>query len=92
MFKKTALWLCLTIAWAAIAFAAGQELPEGDGKKILEGFCTSCHDLERVTSKQLDKDSWEGMVTSMKDKGAELKDEDIPVLVDYLTKNFGKGE
>ena len=39
IFGRTALWLWITVATAAVAFAAGQQsidLPEGDGKKILE--------------------------------------------------------
>jgi mono/diheme cytochrome c family protein len=92
MFRKTVLWIGLTAVWAAAAFAAGQELPEGDGKQVLEVICSSCHNLDRITSKNYDKDAWEGIVTSMKDKGAELTDEDIAVLVDYLAKNFGKAE
>ena len=63
---------------------------EGPGNNVLEGTCTVCHNLDRVTSKQYDKDEWEGIVQSMRDKGAELSDDDATVLVEYLVKNFGK--
>ena len=63
------------------------QLPEGLGKNILEGTCTVC---DRVTSKQYDKDEWEGIVQSMRDKGAELSDDDAAVVVEDLVKNFGK--
>ena len=66
------------------------QLPEGLGKNILEGTCTVCHNLDRVTSKQYDKDEGEGIVQRMRDKGAELSDDDATVLVEYLVKNFGK--
>jgi cytochrome c5 len=88
---KTALWFWVTVALAATGFAAGQaQLPDEPGKKILDGACTACHNLDRIVSKQYDKDSWDGIVQSMRDKGATVSDDEAPVLVEYLTRNFGK--
>lgn len=93
IFAKTALWFWVTVALAAGAFAAGQaQLPDEPGKKILEGACTVCHNLDRIVSKQYDKDSWDGIVQSMRDKGASVNDDEAPVLVEYLAKNFGKAQ
>ncbi len=70
-FAKMALWFWVTAALAAVAFAAGRaQSPDEPGKKILEGACTACHNLDRIVSKQYDKDSWDGIVQSMRDKGA----------------------
>ena len=93
VFAKTALWFGLTAALAAMGFAAGQaQVPDEPGKKILEGACTACHNLDRIVSKQYDKDSWDGIVQSMRDKGATVSDDEAPVLVEYLAKNFGKSQ
>src|SRR5262249_13796929 len=62
---------------------------EGDGKKILQNSCTACHGLDDVVNSHLDKKGWEDLVQSMISNGAALEEKDIPVLVDYLVKNFG---
>src|SRR5262249_29175404 len=91
MFGKTAIWIMVTIGVAAVAFATTQDaqLPEGDGKKILQTACASCHGLEGVVSLRLDKSGWEGLVSSMISNGAQVDQKEYPVLIDYLVKNFG---
>ena len=42
MFGRTAIWLVLIVALATLGMAVPQELPEGEGKKLLEERCTSC--------------------------------------------------
>ena len=49
VFVNLAVSVFATVALAAIAFAAGQELPAGEGKAVVEGKCTLCHDLAKVT-------------------------------------------
>ena len=90
MFGRTAMWIWATLAVGTMAFAAGQaQLPDGDGKKILQTACTACHGVEGVVSLHLDKEGWEGLVSSMVSNGAQVDAKDFPVLVDYLVKNFG---
>ena len=93
IFGRTAMWTWATLALATMAFAAVQDpqLPEGDGKKILQTACTACHGLDGVVRLHLDKDGWEGLVSSMVSNGAQVDTKDFPVLIDYLVKNFGKG-
>ena len=91
MFGKTAMWFMATIAVATMAYATAQDvqLPEGAGKKVLQDACTACHSLDGVVKLHLDKDGWEGLIASMISNGATIEQKDIPVLVDYLVKNFG---
>src|SRR5213078_1129955 len=91
IFGRTAMWIWATLALATMAFAAVQEpqLPEGDGKKVLQAACTACHSLDGVVKLHLDKDGWEGLISSMVSNGAQVDQKDFPVLVDYLVKNFG---
>ena len=88
---KKAAWFFMTIMVASAAFAFGQDvvLPDGDGKKILEEKCTVCHDLTYVTKQRLNKDDWTDMIKIMIASGASVTDDEIPVLVEYLVKNFG---
>ena len=96
MFGKAAIWFVSTIAIAAAAWGAVQNaqplLPEGEGKKILETACTVCHSLKEVTKFQgyYSRENWRDIVRTMIADGAELKDAQIPVLVDYLTQTFPK--
>jgi cytochrome c5 len=91
IFSRTAMWIWATLALATVAFAAVQDpqLPDGDGKKILQTACTACHGLDGVVRLHLDKDGWEGLVNSMVSNGAQVDSKDMPVLIDYLVKNFG---
>lgn len=91
IFGRTAMWLWATFAVATMAYAAAQDiqLPDGDGKKVLQTACTACHDLSGVVRLHQDKSGWEGLVSSMISNGAQVDTKDYPVLVDYLVKNFG---
>src|SRR5438132_4939003 len=91
IFGRTAMWIWATFAVATMTFAATQnaQLPDGDGKRILQTACTACHGLDGVTSLHMDKAGWEGLVSSMVSNGAQVDTKDFPVLVDYLVKNFG---
>ena len=94
IFGRTAMWIWATVAMATVAFAAVQEpaLPDGDGKKILQSACTVCHGLEGTVKMKLDKAGWEGVISSMVSNGAQVDAKDMPVLIDYLVKNFGTGK
>jgi cytochrome c5 len=74
------------VAWQA------DDLPEGDGKKILQASCTACHDLTEITKFKgyYSRDDWRDIVRTMIAYGAMVKMSDVEVLVDYLTKNLGK--
>jgi cytochrome c5 len=68
------------------------ELPEGDGKKILQASCTACHELTEITKFKgyYTRDDWRDIVKTMIAYGAVVKEGDVEVLVEYLTKNLGK--
>jgi uncharacterized protein len=81
-----------TASAPAVAVPAAQPLPDAPAKAILEANCTTCHNLDRVKSKHFDKESWQGVIESMRGKRGgpkDLTDDDIQVLTDYLSKNFG---
>jgi cytochrome c5 len=63
-------------------------LPEGPGKAILLNTCTVCHDLGRVRINTVSRDEWEETLNAMLNEGAMLSDQDFPVLLDYLARNF----
>jgi cytochrome c5 len=87
---KTAQWLSITILMAAVAYAAGQQFPDGEGKNILNTSCVSCHGLEVYAGRQATKDEWKGVISRMAGYGASLDAKQSEVLADYLTAHFGK--
>jgi mono/diheme cytochrome c family protein len=81
--------MILTI-FAALLFAAnGQSLPPGKGKAIVQQECKGCHALKVVTSKRASKEQWTTVVNQMITRGAEVPDDDIEIVVEYLARNFG---
>src|SRR2546422_6194349 len=90
MFGKTTMWIIATVGVAAVAFATTQDpqLPEGDGKKILQTACTSCHGLEGVVSLHLDRGGWESLGSAMVSNGAGVAPKDHPLLIHYLVEKL----
>ena len=91
---------------AAVVFIAGlftarpssqssaprEDLPDGEGKKILESRCTSCHELTEVTKFRgyYNRAQWRDIVVTMVEYGADLKKPEIETLADYLAQHLGK--
>jgi mono/diheme cytochrome c family protein len=65
-------------------------LPPGKGKAIVQRTCTSCHALKVVTTKRASREQWSTLVDQMMSKGADLEDDEVDIVVDYLAKNFGR--
>lgn len=63
-------------------------LPEGEGKEILLNTCTICHDLQRVRTRRATPEGWYELLEEMIFEGAPLSDENIPILLVYLARNF----
>jgi cytochrome c5 len=64
-------------------------VPDGAGKAILLNICTMCHDLGRIRLGRRSPEEWEETLVSMLNEGAPLSDENFPVILNYLSKNFG---
>jgi cytochrome c5 len=89
MFGRTAIRLVLTLALPVLSMATPQELPEGEGKKLIEERCTSCHNLKPVVSLQQSQDAWKKLVVKMVGYGAQLDDKEVEAATKYLAKYFG---
>ena len=80
----TAAALLITIVASS---ATAQDTPRGE--QVLNASCTGCHDLRPVQTAAKSKDEWNDTVQNMLQKGADVSDADLPVLVDYLTEAYG---
>jgi competence protein ComEA len=86
-------WTVIGLAIAGLATAArAQDLPEGKGKDTVETVCSQCHSLKRVTDSKLDAGEWKDLVNRMVENGAPLEADDLPVVIEYLAKNFPKSK
>ena len=84
-----------TIAVTAVAHRATapeDDLPDGEGKKILVAACTTCHDLSEVTKFRgyYDRKQWRDIVVTMMEYGAPVDERQVDVLADYLAQHLGK--
>jgi YVTN family beta-propeller protein len=64
-------------------------LPPGRGRDILATNCQFCHDLQRAIAFDRTRERWRQIVGAMHERGSPIRPEEVPVLVAYLTKNFG---
>ncbi len=82
--------LLLVAAFLVLLVSArGQSpLPDGNGKEIVEKNCVQCHDLQRVTRAGHDRDEWKNVLDMMITQGATFPKDQLPVLTEYLAKNF----
>ena len=90
---KAWLWSSLLLASGAIAEESAVQLKEGPGRDLIERNCIACHSLDYIpmNSPFLDRKGWEGSVTKMINAmGAPIAPEDVPAMVDYLVRNYGK--
>lgn len=67
-------------------------LPEGEGRTILLNTCTICHDLQRVRTRRATPEGWKELLEEMIFEGAPLSDDNIPILLTYLARNFRPGQ
>jgi competence protein ComEA len=86
--------LTLAIATTTSPRASGPEddLPDGEGKKILLASCTSCHELTEVTKFRgyYNRAQWRDIVVTMMEYGAPVDEKQVEVLADYLAAALGK--
>ena len=74
---------------ALLAPAFAQNLPNGNGREMVETICSGCHDLSPITDAVgFSRQDWETVVKSMIDMGADIKPEQVSVIANYLAANF----
>jgi competence protein ComEA len=69
---------------------ASPQLPDAPGKGAVTKICTTCHEIESVTSSRRTKIGWQQSVDDMIGRGAEGSDAEMTAVVEYLATYFGK--
>lgn len=80
--------VALLVPFVLVSSVFGQDLPEGEGKKIVEEVCSGCHGLDVVTATKATKEGWASIVDYMVQRGATAKESEIKSMVEYLAKAF----
>jgi hypothetical protein len=90
---KPVVLLGLMFAGPLLADETQVALKEGEGKPLVEANCSMCHSLDyiQMNSTFLDRKGWEASVNKMiKVMGAPIRADDLPAIVEYLNRNYGK--
>jgi len=66
-----------------------KQLPDGNGRDLVARRCGLCHNLQRAVAFSRPKETWEEIVRTMMRRGAPVQPDEFPIIVDYLTENFG---
>jgi mono/diheme cytochrome c family protein len=70
------------------AQSMGQEVT--DAKALFEEKCSVCHSADRAKSVKKTNEEWTNTVTRMKNKTGNVSAEEAKLIIDYLTKTYGK--
>ena len=94
---KLSLRLAACLVFVALAILAqapdgappASRGPDAVAANLVNTVCASCHSLDRVNGKKADRDGWTTTVARMKGLGANLTDEQVPVVAEVLTRTAG---
>ena len=65
------------------------DLPKGPERQVILDSCTTCHGIDDYAYYAMDRDGWQKLVGTMKEKGAVIPDDKESILLDWLVTKFG---
>ena len=88
--------LGLTLIAAVVAVAeqnapivpSGEGMPDGPGKDVTVKACGTCHETRRAASVRLTREGWAAVIDSMQKRGAQVNEQNFPLILDYLSTHF----
>ena len=60
--------------------------------RMLNRTCTKCHPLDRVEKSRKAADAWRVTLVDMRERGAQLSDQELEQLVEWLARVWGTNE
>jgi hypothetical protein len=79
----------MLLAGMGALHAQAPRLPLTPGVEVATAKCIGCHEADLIVSQRLSPAGWDREVAKMERWGAQLSAEERPVLVGYLTREFG---
>lgn len=59
-------------------------------QELVQARCTSCHDMARYAGERRTGAQWTETVVRMRDHGARIGDEEVPVIAAFLARTQGR--
>jgi cytochrome c5 len=63
-----------------------------EARRLLDRACTTCHDTDRINQTRRTADGWRVLAVDMRERGAQLTDEELERLVEWLGRVKGTNE
>jgi hypothetical protein len=63
-----------------------------EARRLLNRTCTKCHGVERAETARKSEEGWRVTLLGMRERGAELADEDLERLVEWLGRVWGTNQ
>lgn len=89
LIPNTAVTIALMLMWPSGSLTVAAQSKDR-GRELVEDVCTYCHNLDRLQGKQLSREEWRGLIKGIISEGAPVTDEEFAMILDYLTKHYGK--
>ena len=76
---------------AAVLFTAATSSAQrpSEGQQLVEKRCQGCHNMRRIETSAKDAKGWQETIQVMIQDGAEVEESEIPVMVQWLTREHG---
>ena len=73
---------------AAVLFTAATSSAQkpSEGQQLVEKRCQGCHNMRRIETSAKDAKGWQETIQVMIQDGAEVEESEIPVMVQWLTR------
>jgi hypothetical protein len=62
------------------------------GADVVKVKCVLCHDAGPIVRAKLSRGEWEDTLQLMLKRGAPLAADELPVILEYLTRNYGRSD
>jgi hypothetical protein len=63
-----------------------------EAKRLMTRACTKCHGMERIESTRNPQEAWRVTLVDMRERGAQLSDEELEQLVEWLGRVWGTNQ
>ena len=63
-----------------------------EAKRLMNRACTTCHGLDRVETTRNAEEAWRVTLVDMRERGAQLSDEELERLVEWLGRVWGTNQ
>jgi mono/diheme cytochrome c family protein len=63
-----------------------------EAHRLLDRACTKCHGLDRIEKSRFAEERWRVLAVDMRERGAQLSDEELERLVEWLGRVWGTNQ